>query len=142
MHKTVFTVSDKARYVAISGVFVYIWVHYLGHFWFYFERRGYSASCQPKLMTESRVILLFLFLPSVLEGCIIHPGVCYCNRCVYFAVEPAVPDFFFSTPHVKLFNFDPPDRGGGVSDAVLSPKRHTKFQINQTQGTVESCPPP
>ena len=46
----------------------------------------------------------------------------------------------FSTPHVELFNFDPPDRGG-VSDTVPSPKRHTNFYINQTRGTAESCPP-
>ena len=67
-----------------------------------------------------------------------------------------MPEFFFSTPHVTLFNFDPPDRGG-VSDTVPSPKRHSKFYLktntgdgrdlspcdiqNRTQGTVESHRP-
>ena len=58
----------------------------------------------------------------------------------FFDVEPRVPEPCFSTPTVELFNFDPPD-GGGVSDTVPSPKRHTKFYVNQTQGTVESRPP-
>ena len=54
--------------------------------------------------------------------------------------------FFFSTPHVKLFNFDPPDRGvcvWGVSDTVPSSKRHTNFYIKSNTGDgIESCPPP
>ena len=73
-------------------------------------------------------------------------------------VVQGCPFFFFSTPHVKLFNFDPPDKGG-ISDTVPSPKRHTKFYVkpntggcrelsppcdtqNRTQGTVGSRPPP
>ena len=39
----------------------------------------------------------------------------------------------FSTPHVELFNFDPPDRGG-VSDTVPSPKRNTKLYIKPNAG--------
>ena len=50
-------------------------------------------------------------------------------------------DFFLSTPHVELFNFNPSDRGGGVPDTVPSLKRHHISYIKRTQGTVESRPP-
>ena len=34
-----------------------------------------------------------------------------------------------SISHVKLFNVDVPDKGGGVSDTVPSLKRHTKCDV-------------
>ena len=52
-----------------------------------------------------------------------------------------VPDFFISTPHVELFNFDPPDRGG-VSDTVPCPKRHTKLYIKPNTGDGRELSPP
>ena len=48
-----------------------------------------------------------------------------------------------STPHVKLFNFDTPDRGrGGVSYPAPSPKRHTKFYITSNTGDGRALSPP
>ena len=49
--------------------------------------------------------------------------------------------FFFSTAHVELFNFDPPDRGGGY--LTPSPPLNTILIpiSNRTQGKGESRPP-
>ena len=56
--------------------------------------------------------------------------------------ESRVPEKYFWAPHVKLFNLDPPDRGGGVSDTVPSPKRHTKFYIKPNTGDHRELSPP
>ena len=51
--------------------------------------------------------------------------------------------FFFSTPHVEFFNFDPPDREGGGYLIPPPPLNATLIPIyNRTQGTVESRPNP
>ena len=49
---------------------------------------------------------------------------------------------FIPTPHVKLFNFGPPDRGGGYLTPCPSPNAIQNYIKNQTRGTVESCLPP
>ena len=70
--------------------------------------------------------------------------------------KPRVPDFFFRH-HTSNYSTSTLPTGGGVSNTVPSPKRHTEFYIkpntgrwkavppcdiqNQTQGTVESRPP-
>lgn len=50
----------------------------------------------------------------------------------------------FWTPHVKIFNFDLPDRGG-ASDTVPSLYAWTititRYTQSRTQGTVEIRPP-
>ena len=48
-----------------------------------------------------------------------------------------------STPHVKLFNFDPPDRRGGARELTPPPSPNAiilNSTSNQTQETLESCP--
>ena len=43
--------------------------------------------------------------------------------------------------HIKLFNFDPPDRGG-VSDTVPSPQCHTRVYIEPKTGDSREPSPP
>ena len=69
-----------------------------------------------------------------------------------------VPDFFFFDTTRQIIQLRPPRQGGGVSDTVPFPKRHTVLYIkpntgdgrelsppsdiqNRTQETVESRPP-
>ena len=63
-----------------------------------------------------------------------------------------MPEILFWTPHVELFNFDPPDSGGYLTP----PPRYVKYYVtintgdgkefspppiqNRTQGTVQSLP--
>ena len=67
------------------------------------------------------MIYLFLYLYIYVRGC---------------------PFFFLPTPHVKLYNFDPHDRGGGYLTPSPPPNAIQNFMKNQIQGTVDSCLPP
>ena len=43
---------------------------------------------------------------------------------LFFVVDTGVPEFYFSTPHLELFDIDPPARGGG-GDLTPSPPPST-----------------
>ena len=47
----------------------------------------------------------------------------------------------FRTPHVELFNRDPPDRGG-ASNTVPSLKRNTNFYVEENTGEGRESSPP
>ena len=49
--------------------------------------------------------------------------------------------FIFSIPHVELFYFDPPDRGGGGPETVPSPNRYAKLCKRNTGDGGEPLPP-
>ena len=60
----------------------------------------------------------------------------------YFAFRPGAGEFFFPTPQVNIFYLDPPNKGGGVSDSVPSPKRHTYFNVKPNTGNGREPSPP
>ena len=57
---------------------------------------------------------------SVCLTCQKHSRLLAVTSTTLLRFPPWVPDFFFSTPHVKLFDFDHPDRGGRY--LTLSPR--------------------
>ena len=77
-----------------------------------------NSSCVEGAAVVPKVYITFEnTLSSVLAVC--DASRCWSRNCIsttynISTIRRGCPNNCFSTPHVKLFNFDPPDRGGGI----------------------------
>ena len=53
-----------------------------------------------------------------------------------------IPDIYISTPHVELFNFDPPNKGGGGTWYYSPPLRLENNHLKSNTGDGREPPPP
>ena len=149
-------VKSRLEVVAIAGLLWISWCFLGGadfSCFFFFERTRPAASIRPPcliyLSTSNTGAVLYssVLVPVVLFSIdffscrFICPNLFYPTKKTIFSTwNRGCPNLVFRHQPSSYSTLTLPT-GGGVSDTVPSPKRHTKFYVNQTQGTVESRPP-